>query len=309
MALYHKYRPQTLEEVYGNEGTIASLESILEKEWDAIPRAFLFTGPSGCGKTTLGRILALELGCDESEYVEINSADFRGIDMIRELRNTMRYLPATGDCKFYLIDECHKLSNDAQNALLKLLEDVKPHVFIALATTDPEKLINTIRTRCMDYTVTALEEEDLSRLVRDTAKREKITLDAKYVRMIAEKAEGSARKALVLLDQVIGLSEKEIKDVLSKVEGLNSTVKDLCQQIVKRAKWPTLAKILEGIRNEDPERVRLAVMSYCASCMVRGKTDVYPIMDSFREPLFTNGWAGLVVYTFEALNFHEDEDE
>lgn len=308
MALYQKYRPKTLDEVYGNDGTIASLQSILEKEWEDIPHAFLFTGPSGCGKTTLGRILATELGCDESEYVEINSADFRGIDMVRDLRVTMRYLPATGNCKFILIDESHKLSNDAQNALLKLLEDTPSHVILALATTEPEKLLKTIRTRCLEYNVESLSEDDLAHLVRDVAKREKIELDAKYVRMIAEKSRGSARQALVLLDQIIGLQEKEIKEVLARVEELESTVKDLCQQIVRGAPWKTLSKILEGIKGEDPERVRLAVLGYCASCMVRGKVDVYPILDSFRDPLFTNGWPGLVLYTFEALNYEVENE-
>jgi hypothetical protein len=128
MSLYGKYRPTTFDEVVGNDETVAMLRALLAQEDP--PHAYLLTGPIGCAKTTIARIAARELGCDPTGkdyyYVEMNSADDRGIDRIREIARRNRYLMSAFRPRFYLFDEAHKLTNDAQNALLKLLEDPAP---------------------------------------------------------------------------------------------------------------------------------------------------------------------------------------
>ena len=117
MNLYNKHRPETFEDMIGNSETIHSLQTMISKKEH--PHAYLFHGEYGCGKTTLGRILASSLGCKNNDFREIDSADFRGIDSIREIRKQSIYKPLESSCRVWLLDEVHKLSNDAMNALQK----------------------------------------------------------------------------------------------------------------------------------------------------------------------------------------------
>jgi len=196
--LHIKYRPQTFDELIGNETTIESLKSILQREKGEI-RSFLFTGPSGCGKTTIARIMANELKCSDRDLQEYNSSNTRGIDTIREIANNCRYSPLNGKVKIYLLDEIHKATNDAQNALLKLLEDTPNHVRFILCTTDPEKLLKTIKTRCSTFVVSSLQRAKIMKLLKWVCEEEKCDISQKVIQKIAECADGSPRQSLVLL--------------------------------------------------------------------------------------------------------------
>ena len=167
MSLSRKYRPQSLDEIYGNKAVVKSLGSVLNKK--EVPPAFLFTGNSGCGKTSLARIAATQLGCTGHDFKEVDSADFRGIDTIRGIRRQMRLKSMSG-IRVWLLDECHKMSGDAQSALLKALEDPPSHVYFMLATTDPQKLLKTIRNRCVHFEVQPLGNSE----IRETGKLQKL---------------------------------------------------------------------------------------------------------------------------------------
>ena len=144
--LHIKYRPQTWDEIKGNEAVVEGLESqFSSKSKKNRPHVFLFYGPSGCGKTTLARIVKDELECSEANFNELNVANTRGIDTIREVIQFSHYSTFDGSPRIFLFDEAHKLTNDAQNALLKVLEDTPPKVYFILCTTDPKKIIKTIR--------------------------------------------------------------------------------------------------------------------------------------------------------------------
>ena len=140
MSFARKYRPKSFKTFIGNQKTIEAVQGIL----DGRTHSFMITGPTGCGKTTMGRIIAKELQCLGDDFCEMDSADFRGIDTIRNLRKQIQYRPIEKDskCRVFLMDEVHKLTGDAQAALLKNLEEPPDHIYFILCTTDPQKVIS-----------------------------------------------------------------------------------------------------------------------------------------------------------------------
>jgi len=203
MSLYKKYRPSTFDDIVGNSVTIQALKKSVEGRKNHV---FLFTGPSGCGKTTLSRIVAKELGAKGSDFRELDSADFRGIDTIRNLRKTIGYHPLESKVVVYLLDEVHKLTGDAQNAMLKMLEETPEHVYFILATTDPQKLLGTIKGRCSIYTVEALEDswKYTSAILRGLKKDDSETIRRQvlgYAAAVLSKSENDT--AAVIIEEFI----------------------------------------------------------------------------------------------------------
>lgn len=303
MSLYNTYRPTDLSEVWGNEETIKALEKILSREDRALlPHAILLHGPSGCGKTTLARIIANRLGCAEDDYREVDSADFRGIDSIRDIRKQMRLRPMAGPCRVWLLDECHKLSADAQNALLKALEDTPEHVFFILATTDPQMLINTVVNRCSKFVVESLSISDIKALVEGIAETEGKPLPDGMSSKIANHAKGSPRAALVALDTVIDLGPDEMGQAIASFEHKESQTIELCRALNDRKSWKIIGKILAGL-DDDPEGVRRAVLGYFNKVLI-GNGDQHSawIIECFLEPFYNTGAAGLSYACYRVLN-------
>lgn len=303
MALATVYRPIELEEMVGNESTIKSLQAVLSKPRADIPHAFLFTGPSGCGKTTLGRIVKEMLGARGNDYVEVDSADFRGIDTIRKIRENINYVPIEGDCRVWLLDECHQLSRDAQNALLKALEDTPDHVYFILATTDPEKLLPTIKGRCSTFEVEPISQMEMTNFLREIVSCEKKRIHPDVLQQISYDSMGSCRNALQILDKVIDLApEDQMEAAKNTAAKANATI-DLCRALFKMEKWSKIADILEGLEKEDPEKIRLAVFKYCGQSLKAGRDqyNAFVVMDSFRNPIYNNGFADIVYSCFLAI--------
>jgi DNA polymerase-3 subunit gamma/tau len=199
MDLHRKYRPKNFEDVVGQEHPVATLQAMLAAK--AVPHAILFDGPQGSGKTTLGRIVAGELGCDpDLDFHEHNAAQFRGIDDARHILDTMYFAPKA-DCTVYLLDEIHRATSDYQHAMLKALEEPPRHVYFILCTTEPERLITTVRDRCMRINLTRLTEKHLEILLRRTAEKEGIALTDEAATELARAAGGSARRALIELQR------------------------------------------------------------------------------------------------------------
>lgn len=298
--LHIKYRPSSLEEVIGNEGTVASLNAILMRPPKDRPRAFLFSGPSGCGKTTFARIASDMIGCSPTDFKEVDSAQYRGIDSVRELRQMMMLAPRNGDFRVFLLDEVHQLSKDAQSGLLKVLEDTPTHVVIMLATTDPEKLLPTIRNRCHSFTVQPLTEKQTIALMRSILKVEKSTTSDKVLEQIANDAMGSARAALVMLDKVRGLDEKTaLKLAKAEAVKLNETI-ELCRMLMKKTDWKEVAAWLKTTQ-QDPEQIRRAVLGYCSNALLGGSCQAWVVLDAFRTPYYDNGKSGLIMSCWEVL--------
>lgn len=308
-----KYRPRDLSEMVGNQEVVSALEALLKRKREDLPHAFLFTGDPGCGKTTLGRIVAEALGGVGNDFVEVDSASFRGIDTVRDIRDNMNFLPMEpgGLARVWLLDECHLLGtggdsvkNPAQTALLKALEEPPEHVFFILCTTNPEMLLAAIRSRCMSATfeVKALDEDVIREYVLDVAHWEGKIIPIEIADQIARDSLGSCRNALGVLDKIIDLDPKDMKAMAEKAAAAESQVIELCRALFAGKKWKEVAGILKGLEKEEVEKTRQAVINYCASVLLGGKdaAQAFIVLDCFKTPFYNNGRAGLVHACYDA---------
>ena len=303
--LYKKYRPRTLKAVVGNTATVNTLKNMLER--GSVPHTILFHGPSGCGKTTLARILKTELKCSDLDFQELNCSDFRGIDTVREIRNTMMLSAVGGPCRIWLMDELHMMTSAGQNAMLKMLEDTPAHVWFILCTTDPQKLLKTIRTRCCEITVEELSENNAKKLLRRVSKREKIKLSQNHAEEIVDVSEGSARKCLVLLDKIRNLPESERSEAITAQDEEREGI-ELCRALIQRKPWSTITKFLREYKGE-PEKLRWAVMGYCGAILMKKADEhVHHVLTCFEDNFYNSKKFGLISACFEALNGDSDGD-
>ena len=208
--LYRKYRPQSFEEVLGQDHIVPVLKNAVKT--GRISHAYLFSGSRGTGKTSLARILAKEVGCSDIDLIEIDAASSRGIDEIRALREAVRFSPMQGKVKVYIIDEAHMLTKEAFNALLKTLEEPPVHAIFILATTELDKMPETIISRCQNFSFRKISEEVLKKAMKNIAQKEGFEIDDEAAGLIALCAEGSFRDAQGILDQMISLGEKNITE-------------------------------------------------------------------------------------------------
>src|SRR5271156_4745269 len=229
--LARKYRPQKFSDVIGQEHVTRTLQNAIAQ--DRIAHGYIFSGHRGIGKTTVARILAMALNCRSSDrpvgepcgvcescteiragnavdVIEIDAATNRGIDEIRELREAARYRPARDRFKIYILDEAHQITDAAFNALLKTLEEPPDHIVFMLATTQPEDIPQTIRSRCQHFSFRAVKFDDIVGQLRDLVGREKIEADDDALALLAEAGDGSMRDALSILDQAIASSSRKI---------------------------------------------------------------------------------------------------
>jgi len=303
--LHTKYRPDTFEKFIGNEATLEALKTVLRREV-GIPPAFLFQGPAGCGKTTLARIVAKELGCSGPDLQEYNTANTRGIDTIREISMNCSYAPLGGKCRVYILDECHRQTVDAQNALLKLLEEPPKGVFFILCTTDPERMLKTIRSRCQVFQLGTLQRAKLRNLLTTVCESEGVTISETILVSIVKASEGSPRQALVLLDQIIDIENEEVAlQAIVENKGDDTAVKDIIDILIatQPERWRRLGPVLRNF-NQDPEQARQAVAGYLSVVLLSRSDDrLADILSSFLEPVTYTGRAGFIYACYLACKF------
>ena len=265
--LARKYRPQKFSEVIGQEHVTRTLQNALEQGRTA--HGYIFSGHRGIGKTTVARILAAALNCRSSDkpvaepcgicescteiragnavdVIEIDAATNRGIDEIRELREAARYRPARDRFKIYILDEAHQITDAAFNALLKTLEEPPDHIVFMLATTQPEDIPQTIRSRCQHFSFRAVKFDDIVGQLRDLVGREKIEADDDALALLAEAGDGSMRDALSILDQAIASSNQKLTaDSVRNLVGAapSHVLEDVMQAIARGASEEVLRQV------------------------------------------------------------------
>ncbi len=241
LALYRTYRPGTFSDVRGQEAVTSVLEAAVKKGETA--HAYLFAGGRGTGKTSMARILARAVGTSEKDIYEMDAASNRGIDEIRELREGVATHPFESKYKFYIIDEAHALTKDAWGALLKTLEEPPAHVIFVLATTELDRVPETIQSRCQVFRFKKPSHEVLTKLVLDVAKKEGASLEPAGAALIALVGDGSFRDTLGTLQKVLTistdkkLSEAEVAKVVGAPPGalVNTFLSALAQKNIADA--------------------------------------------------------------------------
>lgn len=260
LALARKWRPRDFSQVVGQEHVVKALKHALDT--NRVHHAFLLTGTRGIGKTTLARILAKSLNCqtngvssspcnncdhcravDEGRFIdliEVDAASRTKVDDTRDLLDNVQYAPTVGEYKIYLIDEVHMLSGHSFNALLKTLEEPPPHVKFVLATTDPQKLPVTVLSRCLQFYLKALSNDQIVTQLAQILENENIEFEDVAVRLLARSARGSMRDALSLLDQTIAFGGGRVEE--SQVRAMLGLVDDRF-----------IMRILDGLADQDVE--------------------------------------------------------
>ena len=270
-----KYRPQTFDEVIGQPLIIGTLKNAILH--NRVAHGYIFSGGRGVGKTTTARVLAKGLNCAQGptvtpdgtcpscleiaagnsvDVLEIDAASNRGIDEIRELRETVRYLPARDRYKVFIIDEVHMLTSEAFNALLKTLEEPPPRALFILATTEPHKLPSTIQSRCQHFAFRLLDYAEIEAQLKRIVAAEGIQSDAKALGSIAQAAEGSMRDALSILDQVIAACGDRLDEV--RVRQLLGVVPlDFMNQLAEAIHAADAKRVLESVGELESEGYEL----------------------------------------------------
>lgn len=308
--LHTKYRPDRLEDVVGQAHLVGSLAKMLEKyrKTGQAPHAFLLTGPSGTGKTTLARILASAFEVSPQGIIEIDGATNSGVADMRSVTEAVRHRSfGEGGRKFVIVDECHALSKQTFQSLLKPIEEPPGHVWYALCTTEPDKVPETIRTRCVSYALKPVSDDDLSDLLSTVRDAEKLSTPDDVLSAIARQAQGSPRRALVYLQTAGHVKDrKEAIKLLETGVGEEEDAVVLARMLCtgRGAEWGKARDLIVKLQGESPEGIRLVVLAYASKMLSTSKDPeaLLAVLQAFREPFRTGeGFAPLYLAVGELL--------
>jgi DNA polymerase-3 subunit gamma/tau len=307
-SLYLKYRPRDFSEVVGQDAVVKTLAKELKRS-----HAFLFHGPSGTGKTTLARICAAKLGSKDENLIEVDAATYTGIDAMRQIQDILQYKPFGDGHRSVVLDEAHALSKNSWRSLLKSIEEPPPYVSWFFCTTEPSKVPNTIKTRCSAFTLSLLNEEDLTTLVENVAEAEGVELPDKVCRIVVREAQGSPRRALVNLSLCREAeSHQQAAQILRSALSSDGML-DLCRILARGegGMWNKALAAVNRLDGADPESVRVVVTNYISKVLRSSKSEkevcyLLGILESFREPFPASDGLGPLLLAIGKCCYGED---
>lgn len=248
--LYRKYRPNDWGEVVGQEHIVSALSQSIES--GSFSHAYLFTGSRGTGKTSVARIFARALGTNPEDIIEMDAASNRGIDDVRAVRDSVRVLPFSSRFKVYIIDEVHMLTKESFNALLKTIEEPPAHVIFVLATTELDKVPDTILSRCQVFSFRKPNEKVLTGIIERIAEREHVAIDKESAALVAFLGDGSFRDSFSILQKVLSATKGRVitRELIESITGAPSlqVIHELYTALIERdmdAVYTTLARAEE----------------------------------------------------------------
>lgn len=278
MSLYQKVRPQQFADVVGSDATVRALVKMSKSPESERPHAILIHGPSGTGKTTCARILATEFGATKDSIFEVNAANTRGLDSVREIASSAHLSVLGGGAKVYIVDESHQLTPAAQEAFLKVLEDYPKNTYFIFCTTEPKSIIATIRNRCTSYEMSLLSVDKILELVRAVNEKEKLGVGDDVLQAVAATSEGSPRASIVALESIRGIEDLDTAiQLLVRGTEHDSNVIDLCKMLyaspqIRRQKWKLIIQILDRL-GDTPETIRKSILTYLYKKLVTAQDD------------------------------------
>ncbi len=304
--LINKYRPSEHDQVWGQANAVAILAGQANRAPEDRSHAILFKGHTGCGKTTLARIQAALYGAVEGspDFVDMNAAKSRGIDDIRNIQSSATMAPMGGTARIWIIDECQMLTKEAQSALLKTVEEPVVTTYFFLCTTDPQKLLPTLRGRCLEVDLEPVSTENLVGLMGGILEAEGIVTTEPVLMKIAEVADGSPRKCLTILDAIRDIpDEPEQLKVVGKLATKTAAI-EIARALLGKTDWATMARILLALdKDEDVEGIRHMVLAYCNTILTRGAINgrAFQVMCEFSRPFYDTKRAGLTMACYAVV--------
>ena len=308
MELYKKYRPSGLDEVYGQADAIKMLTGWVSE--NNIPHAIMLDGPTGVGKSTIARILASVLGASDPAHLrEINVSSDRGLDMVGLITEDLQGNIFGGN-RVWVLEEAQGITKQGQGALLQLIEDLPDYAYFIFCTMEPQKIITALKGRCAQLHLKRIPSFAMSNILQSALQREGKTLDSKILMQIVKKADGSARRALMLLEECLAVSDTDqMLSIINTEESLivGGDYKDFWSTLFRRRNVPWNVVVAEFSElTDDPETIRRATLRALGTMLIRDgsaglDTDTLAeFMGIFKDSLVDSGQDGLLLMVYQS---------